>query len=389
VEQYAVEPREAATVLRIFREFSEGMSESRIVKGLNADGIAGRRKSQRGWSPATVHRILRNEKYVGHWVWNRTETRRDPRTGRRRQFPKPESDWFVQEHPTLRIVPQDLWDDVQARLIEIRKSWPGGRGVRGFADQHGGTARHYPTDLLSGAMICGACGSAMVKVSGKSGGYYGCLAAVKNGCTNRMLVRRALAERVVIVAVRELIMSAENLDYVLARVKEEVENISTEAPETVSLREAECAAEERRLSNLVEFIAEGRSSRALADALRVSEKRVDILRVELDLLKRSREMMLTVPPREWIEERLSRVQPILEQRTARSALLLRQLLGTIRMEPTVPDVGRPYYRARTDLDVLAVLETEPGAEPTEGSNPGSNPLHWWRRRESNPKQCFF
>ena len=27
------------------------------------------------------------------------------------------------------------------------------------------------------------------------------------------------------------------------------------------------------------------------------------------------------------------------------------------------DVGRPYYRARTDLDVLAVLETEPGAEP--------------------------
>jgi hypothetical protein len=41
----------------------------------------------------------------------------------------------------------------------------------------------------------------------------------------------------------------------------------------------------------------------------------------------------------------------------------RQLLGTIRMEPTVPDVGRPYYRARTDLDVLAILETEPEPNP--------------------------
>ena len=41
-----------------------------------------------GWSPATVHRVLRNEKYVGRWVWNKSDTRRDPRSGRRRQSPK-------------------------------------------------------------------------------------------------------------------------------------------------------------------------------------------------------------------------------------------------------------------------------------------------------------
>ena len=137
--------------------------------------------------------------------------------------------------------------------------------------------------------------------------------------------------------------------------------------------------------NIVEFIAgEGRGSQALAQALAVSEKRVVVLRAELEVLKRSRDTLLTMPPREWIEERVSKLQAVLEQRTALSAILLRQLLGTIQMEVVKPDRGRPYYRARTNLDVLAVLDGEPGAQP-EGSEPGSNPLQWWRRRESNPR----
>jgi hypothetical protein len=36
-----IEPRQAAVVLRIFREFAEGKSESRIVKELNDEGIQG------------------------------------------------------------------------------------------------------------------------------------------------------------------------------------------------------------------------------------------------------------------------------------------------------------------------------------------------------------
>jgi hypothetical protein len=62
-----IEPRQTAVVLRIFWSFADGRSESAIVKELNAEGIPGRRKAQRGWSPATVHRMLRNEKYAGRW----------------------------------------------------------------------------------------------------------------------------------------------------------------------------------------------------------------------------------------------------------------------------------------------------------------------------------
>ena len=195
-----IEPREAAVILRVFKEFVAGSSESQIVKRLNAEGVPGRRRAKKGWSPATIHRLLRNEKYIGHWVWNRTETRRDPRTGRRRQFPKPESEWFITKDQSLRIVPEKLWERTQQRLASVRKVWPGGRGERGFQGQRGSHVAHYPKDLLSGAMTCASCGSTIAKVSGKSGGYYGCLGAKKGACDNRLLVRRALVERVVLAA---------------------------------------------------------------------------------------------------------------------------------------------------------------------------------------------
>jgi hypothetical protein len=46
---------------------------------------------------ATISRILDNEKYAGRWIWNRTESRRDPKTGRRRRFDKPESEWVIND----------------------------------------------------------------------------------------------------------------------------------------------------------------------------------------------------------------------------------------------------------------------------------------------------
>lgn len=76
-------PPEAETVRAIFRAFADGTSIKAIVADLNARGVSGRHGVGRRWSPSTVSRILKNEKYVGRWLWNRTETRRDPLTGRK------------------------------------------------------------------------------------------------------------------------------------------------------------------------------------------------------------------------------------------------------------------------------------------------------------------
>jgi site-specific DNA recombinase len=374
-----IEPREAGVVLRVFREFADGRSESMIVRRMNEEGITGRRCSK-GWSAATVHRLLRNEKYVGRWIWNRSQTRRDPKTGRRRQFPKAESEWLISNDETLRIVPPELWGRVQARLAEVRKIWPTRKGSRGFVGQTASRVALYPAELLSGAMVCGVCGAGISKVSGKSGGYYGCFGAVRGKCENKLLVRRTLAERVILAAVRDRLASAENVAYVLRRVEEEVARASKESPEVIRLKDAEFEAESRRIANFIEFAAQGRGSRALADALVASERKRDELQAELELLRQARTAVQSVPPLIWIQERIATLQEVLERRTERSALLLRALLGKIRLEPVSRESGRPYYRALSNLQTLALFELGPAPD---GGDAGPNAFHWRRRRDSN------
>lgn len=365
-----IEPREAAVVVRIFKAYADGQSLSAIVRALNEEQVPGRIRSAKGWSPATVSRILDNEKYVGRWIWNRTESRRDPRTGRRRRFEKPESEWRVREDEDLRIIPRDLWESVRARRQQMRRTWPGGTGRRGFSADQGSRQAHFPIHLLSGAMVCGVCGAAIAQVSGKGGGYYGCLGAAKGACKNKLLVRRKLAERVILDAVRERPADPEHIRHVLERVEEEVANLRSDVPEAIRLKEAELAAEGRRLANFVDFIGEGRGSRALAEALVETERRVDALRDELDGLRRTRDKVFRAPPIEWIQERITKLQSVLEHRTPRSALLLRDLLGPIRLVPVPVDLGRPYYRAVTSIDALAIIETPPeGGASESGSTP--------------------
>ena len=366
---------------RIFTSHADGMSLTQIVKTFNEENVPGSIRSAKGWAPATIRRILDNEKYAGRWVWNKTESRRDPKTGRRRRFDKPESEWVVNEDDELRIIPKQLWDSVRERRKAMHRTWHGGNGKRGFSKEQGSRQAHFPTQSASWSH-----GLWIVRGHHRPGErqgrrYYGCLAATKGACDDKTLVRRTLAETVIVGAVQEQIADPEHIAYVLHRVEDEIAKLRSDLPDALKLKEAELTAEQRRLANVVDFIGEGRGSQALAKALVETEHRVDHLADEVDSLRRSREKIFRPPPIEWIKERLTNIQQVLEQRTARSAQALRNLLGPIRLELVTPDIGRPFYRAVTTLDALALIE-EP---PLAGAEGGSNLLQRWRRRELNPR----
>ena len=68
-----IDPAQAEVVKRIYREYLEGYSMDRIAKGLEADGIltgAGKTK----WWTSTINKILRNEKYIGDALLQKTYT---------------------------------------------------------------------------------------------------------------------------------------------------------------------------------------------------------------------------------------------------------------------------------------------------------------------------
>ena len=124
-----IHPPQAAVVRRIFDQFAAGVPVMRIFVALNEEGVPTPTAGASGWGPSTVDGILRNLKYTGTWTWNRTGKRRDPRTGRRHSFIKPVEEHVVSNHPDLRIIPQSLWDDVQACRAAVARSGPGASAV--------------------------------------------------------------------------------------------------------------------------------------------------------------------------------------------------------------------------------------------------------------------
>ena len=253
-----VDPQEAAVILRIFKEFVAGCSESRIVKGLNAEGVPGRRTSKKGWSPATIHRLLRNEKYVGRWIWNRTETRRDPRTGRRRQFPKPESEWFITEDQALRIVPQRLWGSGPA----ANGVGPQGLARRTREARVSGAAGRKGSALSDRPPVGGDCpvrraGRRLPRSAARTAGTTGVSARKRGRATTVCWFGGPSSNGSFSPPSGTDWRTPENLDYVFKKLEQEVASASTATPETIRLKEAECDAEQRRVANFIEFVAEG------------------------------------------------------------------------------------------------------------------------------------
>jgi len=139
-----INAKQAKTVRRIYREFLDGKSASRIAKDLEADGVLNWNGKVK-WYDSSIKKMLSNEKYKGEALLQKTYTvdfltkKRAENTG---QVPQ----YYVEEsHPA--IIEKDIWQAVQLEM-ERRQL---------YATEHGmgyGT-RDNP---FAGRVICGTCG---------------------------------------------------------------------------------------------------------------------------------------------------------------------------------------------------------------------------------------
>ena len=119
-------PAEAEVILRIFRDYAAGLSPKALAKRLNAERCPG--PGGAPWNPSTIHGnpargtgILNNELYIGRLVWNRLRYVKDPDTGKRVSRPNPPSELVTTAVPELRIADNELWNQVKARQLEMRR----------------------------------------------------------------------------------------------------------------------------------------------------------------------------------------------------------------------------------------------------------------------------
>ena len=194
---------EAVVVVRIFKEFAAGRSPRKIAHVLNQEKIPG--PAGRGWGPSTIHGnwrrgtgILNNELYIGRLVWNRQRFIKDPNTGKRQARLNPEAKWIVEGAPHLRIIDQDIWEQVKSRQSNTRQC------VTSAKDGIRSERARRPRYLLSGILKCGVCGGGFSKISQH---HYGCSTARNKGtCANRLSIRRDHLEETVLDGLKHHLM---------------------------------------------------------------------------------------------------------------------------------------------------------------------------------------
>lgn len=264
-----IDEDEAKWVVWIFDRYAEGMGGKRIAAELNrlqvpSPGAKWKRTIRRRdgkWQHSAIlgmaarnSGILRNELYIGRDIWNRGEWIKKPGTSTRAYRQRPKEEWIIVEHPELRIVPQELWNRVKARLVNpnAAASRPGRRGKY----------------LLTGILKCAECEGSLTLVDRRC---YGCGTRHRGGnaaCSNPIRLRRTKLEDRLLSDVRSELLSPD----VIRWVEREVAN-ALNAPDDADRHEADLSSVEAEISRVVDAIAQVGMSPALQAKLQELETR--------------------------------------------------------------------------------------------------------------------
>ncbi len=199
-----IDPTEAETVKRIYREYLEGYSMDKIAAGLERDGVlTGAGKTR--WHTSTINTILRNEKYIGDALLQKTYTTdflnktRVKNTGIVPQY------YVEGSHPA--IIPKEIYMRVQEELVRRRV-------VKTSAN---GKKRTYSCNhCFSQMIVCGDCGELFRRIHWNN---RGCKSVVWR-CVSRLeptglecharTVNELELERIVLSALNEMLSHRES-----------------------------------------------------------------------------------------------------------------------------------------------------------------------------------
>ena len=285
----AINPAEAATVSRIFSMFAAGASPIAIAKALNAERIPGPQGG--AWRDTTIRGhagrgtgILRNELYIGRLVWNRMGFVRNPETGRRVSRSKSELQLIARNVPEFRIVDQDLWDQVQARLTEVRVASGADNPDRPRYWEHR-RAQH----MLTGKLFCGCCDGPMNNI-GRD--YMACSAARRQGtCSNSRGIQRGALDKLILDALQARLMGPEHVAAFVAEFNAEWNRLQAEVSAHAGATRRELDAVGRKLDGLIDAIARGICSATLQQKLDELEARKAELERALQAQPRPRPLL--------------------------------------------------------------------------------------------------
>ena len=343
----SINENEAQAIRRIFSMYDLGLGYSRIAKALNAEKIPspGLQYAKPGkdpvWSPRSMQQILKNEKYVGIWRWKKTKVGLHPETKLRSSKERPLTEWVSHmEGKTLRedlrIIEQELWDSVQAKLSENQRKPNNIRSHSRWAHEK----PYLPNHPLSGVLECGICASNLVIVGGRRGGYYGCSSAHRNGtCQNRQVISLKKIEENVLGVLAEKLKNPEMAKTAATYYNKAVKSRLASAPSRIKQIDVELERTIKELENLINFVIQGKGSESVNLAIKERETQKARLLSEGRALKRSQPKMREISCEE-VQERITSLADTVANSPIQCYPVIRQMFpGKIKVLPKGKAVG--------------------------------------------------
>lgn len=350
----SVNDEQARHVVWIFERFRDGGSTRAIANELNARRVPSpgstwnraQRRSDGRWMQSAIYGMLRNRTYVGEVVWNRRQSRKKVRSGKRGFVARPRDEWIVQRDESLRIVSDELWDAVHRRIAQRTREL-GDAVKRGMSKQQALAVGKGPGPkyLLSTLLVCETCGSKLV-IAGAKGASYACAGWLNGGesaCANRVRVSRSKAEEVVLEGVRSELLSDDAIAEYRKALKGALRDRRRTADQGRQANQGRRKALEQEVARLVDGIAAGHlpADGAIGARLRAAELELAAMPV------------VTSAPTEAQDEALARglaryrdvvgdLNGATVTRTAEVRDTLRELLGQVRVG--IDLAGRPVAR---------------------------------------------
>jgi site-specific DNA recombinase len=239
-EGYYIPNENAKIVRRIFEEFAEGIPKTDICERLNKEGY----RNQRGklFNTRTLYDLLRNEKYIGNYVYtiDKKETIR--------------LDDIIKGAP----IDRQLWETVQELC---RSSSAKGRQRT--------QKRFY---YLTGKAVCECCGSHISGAGSKRSRngdlnyYYKCVGKVKhkNGCTNPSINKDWIEPRV-LKKVTNAVMNEENIKRIAKTAFDKFVTMRDTPAITTEQLQKELAEIKKKQERLADLYVDGGMDKAMLD----------------------------------------------------------------------------------------------------------------------------
>ena len=308
-KKYILNEEEAKIVKTIYQMYLDDYTSGNIIKKLNELGYRTKKKSE--WTKNSLISILRNEKYTGVYIYNRSVAK-DSRGKRNNHKIKPDEEIIRIEDGMPRIIEKEIFEQVKAKMEERKKN-PSQAITR-------------TTYLLSGLVKC-ECGHSMhgnirrakrknlngEKVKEPYVSYRcGCRKTKSSIACDNTEIRKEYIEEYVMSELEKMIISDSAIEKIVAEVNSYNENKVNENEEIKNRLEVGKNEIEEKITNIVKAITMGFTSAELKLELEKLEEQKNSL--EFNILKVDMKSEATNVTKDDVTEQLKNLRYFLLNR---------------------------------------------------------------------------